>query len=182
MAGSEFQQALYRRAWLSKSGRAGMFPLTKSLKFALVFIAVGVAVGVGVAMALTPRGDQVFQRIAEDEDDNPWLDPAYLQKYESQLRIGSHYRSNLGIGEEGFFNSNAKGGKTPYSFEWKFSDGVVLTEQNVTKSFDSPGEKTVQLTVRDSSPEPQVMIQTIPIHVLPADELTKVQPTNATQH
>jgi hypothetical protein len=92
----------------------------------------------------------VFARVVEDDDENPWLNPLFLKTYQENLRTGAHYRSTLAVGEEGFFNADTKGGKEPYTFEWKFSDGVILTAQNATQSFDSPGRYDVRLTVRDA--------------------------------
>ena len=56
--------------------------------------------------------------------------------------------------EEGFSNADTKGGKEPYTFEWKFSDEVILTAQNATRSFDSPGRYDVRLTVMDADGQP----------------------------
>jgi hypothetical protein len=92
----------------------------------------------------------VFARLVEDGDENPWLNPLFLKTYQENLRTGAHYRSTLAVGEEGFFNADTKGGKEPYIFELKFSDGVILTAQNATRSFDSPGRYDVRLTVRDA--------------------------------
>lgn len=139
--------------------------LSKSLRFAMIFVAIGIAVGVGVSLALAPSEDDLYQRVVEDAD-NPWLDSAYLKSFEDNLRIGSHYKSNLSLGEEGFFRADAKGGQKPYLFQWKFSDGAVLTEQNVTRTFDSIGNYTVELTVTDSSQGPQTKQQLISIEIV----------------
>jgi hypothetical protein len=58
-------------------------------------------------------------------------------------------QTRLAVGEEGFFISSAKGGKEPYAYEWKFSDGVVLSAANVTRSFDSEGRYYFDLVVTD---------------------------------
>jgi PKD domain len=74
----------------------------------------------------------------------------FLKTYQENLRTSAHYQSTLAVGEEGFFNADAKGGKEPYTFEWKFSDGAIQTAQNATRSFDSPGRYDVRLTVIDA--------------------------------
>ncbi|MEW6603633.1 MAG: PKD domain-containing protein [Thermoproteota archaeon] len=126
-----------------------MVALAKGTKWAIIFAGIGVAAGVGITVAfLQPQGIQ--QREVVYGDDNPWLDPLFLQNYRESLRTGAHYKSVLAVGEEGFFYAAAKGGKEPYQFEWRFSDGVVLTAQNATRSFDSPGTYSAVLTVNDA--------------------------------
>lgn len=115
----------------------------------MIFAGIGVAAGVGITLAFL-QSDEIQQREVVYGDDNPWLDPLFLQNYQESLRTGAHYKSVLDVGEEGFFYAAAKGGKEPYQFEWKFSDGVVLTAQNTTRSFDSPGTYTAVLTVSDA--------------------------------
>ena len=158
-----------------------MVTLSKASRFALIFVAIGVAVGVGIALALTPRGDEVYQRIAEDVDDNPWLNPEFLKTYQSKMRIGSHYKSIIGQGHEGFFYADAKGGKEPYSYEWAFQDGVVLTQQNSTRTFDSLGDWTVKLTVTDTSQPTQKREQLLTFKVVPESEVIKAQPPKGLQ-
>jgi hypothetical protein len=92
----------------------------------------------------------VLQRMAED-DDNPWLNPSFLASYNENIRTGAHYKTRLAVGEEGFFVSSAKGGKEPYTFEWKFSDGVTVNGANVTRSFDSVGVYYFDLIVTDAN-------------------------------
>ena len=123
----------------------------KGTKMAVVFVGVGIAVGVIVSFAIISSQSQegVFARVVEDSD-NPFLDPEYLKTYQTSLRTGAHYRSDLVVGQEAFFISDAKGGKLPYTFEWKFSDGVVLTAQNATRTFDAPGTYHFDLTVTDA--------------------------------
>lgn len=131
-----------------------MVALAKGTKWAIIFAGIGVAAGVGITLALLqPQGIQ--QREVVYGDENPWFNPSFLQSYNENLRTGAHYKSMLAVGEDGFFYSDAKGGKEPYKFEWKFSDGVVLTTQNATRSFDSPGTYTAQLTVTDADGQKQ---------------------------
>jgi PKD repeat protein len=128
--------------------------LAKGTKWAIIFAGIGVAAGVGITLAvLQPQAIQQREVIYGDE--NPWFNPSFLQSYNENLRTGAHYKSTLAVGEEGFFYADAKGGKEPYQFEWKFSDGVVLIAQNATRSFDSPGTYSAQLTVSDADGQKQ---------------------------
>jgi hypothetical protein len=120
-------------------------------KMAAVFGGVGIAVGIIVTLVVIGGQNQgtVFARVVED-DENPFLDPEFLKTYQANLRTGAHYKSEVAVGKEAFFISDARGGKEPYSFEWKFSDGIVLTEQNSTRTFDAPGVYRFDLTVTDA--------------------------------
>lgn len=123
----------------------------KGTTLAAVFVGIGIAVGVVIALVIVSTQTQgvVFTRVVEDSD-NPFLDPEFLKTYQTTLRTGAHYKSDVIVGEEAFFYSDAKGGKLPYTFEWKFDDGVVLTAQNATRTFDSPGKHYFDLTVTDA--------------------------------
>jgi len=63
----------------------------------------------------------------------------------------THYKAILTVGEEASFDAHSKFGKAPYTFEWKFSDGLTLTGENVTRSFDSPGRYFFTLTLTDGT-------------------------------
>jgi hypothetical protein len=123
----------------------------KGTKLAAVFGGVGIAVGIIVTLVVVGGQNQgsVFARVVED-DENPFLDPEFLESYQKNLRTGAHYKAEVAVGQEAFFVSDAKGGKQPYSFEWKFSDGVTLTNQNSTRTFDAPGIYRFDLTVTDA--------------------------------
>ena len=125
--------------------------MSRGTKFAIIFGAIGVAVGVGITLAVVDGQTEgmVFQRVVEDSDDNPFLNPSFLKTY-NDVRTGAHYKTRLAVGEEGFFISSAKGGKEPYTFEWKFSDGVTMNAANVTRSFDSADRYYFDLTVTDA--------------------------------
>jgi len=124
----------------------------KGTKLAAVFAGIGIAVGIAISLAIVniQTQGQVFARVVEDDDENPWLNPSFLKTYTDTVRTSALYRSTLVVGEEGFFYADAKGGKTPYTFEWKFSDGIVLTGQNATRNFDVPGKYDTRLTVTDA--------------------------------
>ena len=125
--------------------------MSRGTKFAIIFGAIGVAVGVGITLAVVDGQTEgmVFQRVVEDSDDNPFLNPAFLKTY-NDVRTGAHYKTRLAVGEEGFFISSGKGGKEPYTFEWKFSDGVIMNAANVTRSFDSANRYYFDLIVTDA--------------------------------
>jgi PKD repeat protein len=120
-------------------------------KMAAVFGGVGVAVGIIVTLIVIGGQNQgaVFARVVEDNE-NPFTDPEFLKTYQTSLRTGAHYKAQVAVGQEAFFAADAKGGKLPYTFEWKFSDGVVLTEQNATRTFETAGTHRFDLTVTDA--------------------------------
>ena len=123
----------------------------KGTKMAAFLVGVGIVVGVVVSFAIVRSQNQgaVFARVVEDTE-NPFLDPEYLKTYQTTLRTGAHYKSEVIVGQEAFFISDAKGGKLPYTFEWKFGDGIVLNAQNATRTFDAPGTYHFDLTVTDA--------------------------------
>lgn len=145
-----------------------MVGLAKGTKMAMLFGAIGVAAGVGITLALLQQ-NEIQQSEVVYNDDNPWFDPLFLQSYQENLRVGSHYKAQLAVGEEGFFNAAAKGGKEPYQFEWKFSDGITLTAQNATRSFGSAGNYSAQLTVTDADGQQEE--QSLAFEVVPASEI-----------
>ena len=120
----------------------------KGAKLAALFVGIGVVAGIVIAFAIvrSQTQGQVFARVVEDNE-NPFLDPEFLKTYQTNLRTGAYYRSQVAVGEPTFFVSDAKGGKQPYTYEWEFSDGVVLTAQNSTRAFDTPGTYYFDLTV-----------------------------------
>lgn len=129
-----------------------MAAMPKSIKLAIIFGTVGIAIGIGATFLImnNQTEGQVFQQVVEFGDDNPWTDPSFLKSYNENIRTGAHYKTRLAVGEEGFFMSGAKGGKEPYTYEWKFSDGVTLNAANVTRSFDSAGRYYFDLIITDA--------------------------------
>jgi hypothetical protein len=145
----------------------------KGTKLALVLVGIGVAAGIGISFAFVQgTGPDVYQRAVED-DGNPWLDSLFLKSYQDNLRTGVHYKSQLTVGEEGFYNSSAKGGKLPYQYEWKFSDGAVFASQNITHSFDTPGKYDIHLTITDAGG--QKKISDIHTNVVPGPTTTGIE-------
>ncbi|MEP0824940.1 MAG: PKD domain-containing protein [Nitrososphaera sp.] len=131
-----------------------MTSLPRSTKLAIVFGAVGIAIAIGVTLFVVDYQTEgfLFQRgIGESRGQDSFDDPNFLQNFNQNLRPIVKYKTSLVVGEEGYFESSARGGTPPYTFEIKFDDGVTLTGQNVTRSFDTPGRHTFDLIVTDSA-------------------------------
>ena len=124
-----------------------MTAMSKTVKSAIFFSAIGIAVGIGIMLLIVD--DQTLGRIfqplvggsSEDNEQGGNSLP---------FAIRQNYNATLAVGEEGAFLGVARGGKEPYTFEWKFSDGLTLTGQNVTRSFDVPGTYHFEVTVTDA--------------------------------
>jgi hypothetical protein len=73
----------------------------------------------------------IFQQVAsQDDDDND------NQGYVTRFGFRAKYKTALVIGEEGTFDGAARNGEEPYTFEWRFSDGVTQSGQIITRSFN----------------------------------------------
>jgi PKD repeat protein len=123
--------------------------MSRAAKLAIIFSAIGAAVGIGIIVAIVynQTGGLTFQRLVGGEQDD---DSSSLNS-EPTLGFLSRYKAILAVGEEGTFSADSKFGKPPFSFEWKFSDGLALTGQKVTRSFELPGKYTFFLTVTDAT-------------------------------
>jgi hypothetical protein len=126
--------------------------MTRRAKSAIIFGAVGAAVGIGITIALVYNQTlgEMFQRLTgKDDEDNSSV------SLNSARELGylSRYKAILAVGEEGTYIAYSKFGKAPFSFEWKFSDGVTQTGERVTRSFNSPGNYTFHLTITDGTGE-----------------------------
>ena len=123
--------------------------MSRAAKLAIIFSAIGAAVGIGIIVAIVynQTGGLTFQRLVGGEQDD---DSSSLNS-EPTLGFLSRYKAILAVGEEGTFSADSKFGKPPFSFEWKFSDGLTLTGQEVTRSFDSPGNYLFNLTITDAT-------------------------------
>jgi hypothetical protein len=121
--------------------------MSKTVKSAIFFAIIGIAVGVGLILLIgnnqTLRG--IFQPLAGGGNGGNNQGDNILP-----FAIRENYPARLAVGEEGAFHGVARGGKEPYRFEWKFSDGVTLTGQNVTRSFSLPGTYHIEVTVTDA--------------------------------
>ena len=126
-----------------------MTAMTRKAKLAIIFSAIGAAAAIGVTIAIVynQTGGEMFQRLVGGEEE----DASNSLNSEPTLGFLSHYKAILAVGEEGTYSAVAKFGKPPFSFEWKFSDGLTLTGQEVTRSFDSPGNYLFNLTITDTT-------------------------------
>ncbi len=122
--------------------------MSRTAKLAIIFSAIGAAVAIGITIATVynQTGGSIFQRLASKQGD----DSSQVNK-EYTLGFSTRYSGVLVVGEEGTYYADAKSEKPPFSFEWKFSDGITLTGQKVTRSFDLPGKYTFYLTVTDGT-------------------------------
>jgi PKD repeat protein len=123
--------------------------MSRAAKLAIIFSATGAAVGIGIIVAIVynQTGGLTFQRLVGGEQDD---DSSSLNS-EPTLGFLSRYKAILVVGEEGTFSADSKFGKPPFSFEWKFSDGLTLTGQKVARNFELPGKYTFYLTVTDAT-------------------------------
>lgn len=119
--------------------------MSRAVKSAIFFSAVGIAVGLGIMLVIV--GNQTLRGIFQ-----PLVGGSSSDKQENSFpfAIRENYNAKLAVGEEGAFHGVARGGKEPYKFEWKFSDGLTLTGQNVTRSFNVPGTYHIEVTVTDA--------------------------------
>ena len=134
-----------------------MTAMSRVAKLAIIFSAIGAAIGIGVTIAI------VYNQTDSNQFDE-----------EEPLGYLSYYKAILAVGEEGTFNAHAKFGKAPFSFEWKFSDGLTLTGQNVTRSFELPGKYSFYLTVTDGNGEKATSTElyTNVVQEIPKEEVT----------
>ncbi len=125
-----------------------MIAMSRTVKSAIFFSAIRIAAGVGIVFFIVYNQTlgTMFQRTADEE-----YDSSYLGGSEPTLGYLTHYKAILSVGEEGTYDAQPKFGKAPYTFEWKFSDGLTLTGQNVTRSFELPGKYSFYLTVTDGN-------------------------------
>jgi PKD domain-containing protein len=126
-----------------------MTAMTRKAKMAIIFSAIGAAAAIGVTIAIVYNQTvgEMFQRLVGGEEE----DASDSLNSEPTLGFLSRYKAILAVGEEGTYSAVAKFGKPPFSFEWKFSDGLTLTGQEVTRSFDSPGNYLFNLTITDTT-------------------------------
>jgi hypothetical protein len=129
-----------------------MIAMSRTVKSAVFFSAIGIAVGIGIMLLIVDA--QTLGRIflqpllvggGTNDDGNNQGGNSLIP-----FAIRQNYNTTLAVGEDGAFLGVARGGKEPYTFEWKFSDGLTLTGQNVTRSFDVPGTYHFEVTVTDA--------------------------------
>jgi PKD domain len=123
-----------------------MVTFSRAAKLAIFYSIIGIAIGIGLILLLVDTENLVglFQiGVSEDNDNNnnPLADRPF--------RYRTSYKAILAVGEEGAYAADAGGGKPPYKFEWEFSDGITMTGDNITRTFNSPGIQYFSLTVTD---------------------------------
>jgi hypothetical protein len=125
-----------------------MTAMSRTSKSVIFISAIAIAVGIGIMFLVIYYQNlgTMFERPADEE-----YDSSSLGGSEPTLGYLSYYKAILTVGEEGRFEAHSKFGKAPYTFEWKFSDGLTLTGQNVTRSFELPGKYSFYLTVTNGN-------------------------------
>ena len=136
--------------------------MSRTTRFAIIFSSIAVAVVIGFIMyAYSPAMAGIF-RIGGSQDNQ---NESTNVPYDTSFGFTTRYTSTFTVGDEMSFNGTARNGKEPYSFEWKFSDGVNLNGQRVTRSFDTPGTYYFNLTVTDADNK-QVKSSNLDLNVL----------------
>ena len=141
---------------------------------AIFYSIIGIAIGIGLILLLVDTENLVglFQIGASEDNDNNNNNPLADRPF----RYRTYYEAILAVGEEGAYAADAGGGKPPYTFEWEFSDGITMTGENVTRSFDSPGIQNFSLTVADADSK-QVKSTELTTRIVP--EISKEEETAA---
>jgi hypothetical protein len=154
-----------------------MIAMSRTVKSVIFYsaIAIAIAAGVGIIVYNQTLGT-IFQRTADEEEEEG---SSYLGGSVPTLGFLSHYKAILAVGEEGTYDAHSKFGKPPYTFEWKFSDGVTLNGQNVTRSFDSPGKYPFYLTITDGNGD-KVTSKELYTNVVQETPKEEVMTSNAT--
>lgn len=125
-----------------------MVAMSRTAKLAIFYSIIGIAIGIGLILLLVDTEILVglFQiGVSEDNDNNNNNNPSDDRPF----RYKTYYKAILAVGEEGAYAADAGGGKPPYTFEWEFSDGITMTGDNITRTFNSPGIQYFSLTVTD---------------------------------
>jgi hypothetical protein len=152
-----------------------MTAMSRTVKSAIFFSTVAIAAGIGIMffVVYSQSLGSMFQRPADEEYDSSKLGGSV-----PTLGYLTHYKAILAVGEEGTFDAHSKFGKAPYTFEWKFSDGLTLTGENITRSFDSPGRYFFNLTITDGNGD-KVTSSPLSTNVVQESAIKEVTP-NAT--
>lgn len=122
-----------------------LMTMSRTRKWVILFSAIAAAVGIAALLVILDNQpvSSLFQRLTGQNNDN-------IQGGGPPFAFRANYMTSLAVGEDGTFNGIANGGKEPYTYHWKFSDGITLSGQNVTRNFDSPGVYYFNLTVTDA--------------------------------
>jgi hypothetical protein len=130
-----------------------MTAMPRTVKSAIFYSAIGIIAVVGIMLFVVANQTlgTIFRGTADEEESGGGS--SYLGGSEPNLGYLINYNAIIAVGEEGTFDAHSKFGEPPFSFEWKFSDGVTLNGQNVTRSFDSPSRYFFTLTITDGTGE-----------------------------
>jgi hypothetical protein len=137
----------------------GAIHMATRAKSAVIFGIIGAAVGIAATIAILysqPAGSLLQGLVGGGAGSNYDNSNYYSNNQDNAVaKLGfiTHYKAILAVGEEGSYFADSKFAKGAGSFEWKFSDGLTLTGQNVTRSFDAPGRYSFHLTVTDANGE-----------------------------
>jgi hypothetical protein len=129
-------------------------------KSAVIFGIIGAAVGIAATIAILDSQSvgSMLQGLAGGAGrDSKYDNSNYYSNNQdnavAKLGFITRYKAILAAGEEGSYFADSKFARGPGTFEWKFSDGLTLTGQNVTRTFDTPGRYSFYLTVTDANGE-----------------------------
>jgi hypothetical protein len=118
-----------------------MIAMSRTVRLTIIFSAIAIAVGISIMLVTGYNKILAGLFLGSASEDKGYT-----------LGYSTHYPGILAVGEEGTYSADAKSEKAPpFLFEWKFSDGLTLTGQKVTRSFDLPGKYLFNLTVTDST-------------------------------
>jgi PKD domain len=151
-----------------------MVTLSRAAKLAIFYSIIGIAIGIGLMLLLGVPENLVglFQMGVSEDNDNNSNNPLADRPF----RYKTYYKAILAVGEEGPYAADAGGGKPPYTFEWEFSDGITMTGDNITRTFNSPGIQYFSLTVTDANGK-QVKSTELNTRIMP--EISKEEETAA---
>ena len=152
-----------------------MVAMSRTAKLAIFYSIIGIAIGIGLILLLVDTEILVglFQiGASEDNDNNNNNNPLADRPF----RYKTYYKAILAVGEEGAYAADAGGGKPPYTFEWEFSDGITMTGDNITRTFNSSGIQYFSLTVTDANGK-QVKSTELNTRIVP--EISKEEETAA---
>jgi hypothetical protein len=151
-----------------------MVTLSRAAKLAIFYSIIGIAIGIGLILLLGVPENLVglFQIGVSEDNDNNSNNPLADRPF----RYKTYYKAILAVGEEGPYAADAGGGKPPYTFEWEFSDGITMTGDNITRTFNSPGIQYFSLTVTDANGK-QVKSTELNTRIMP--EISKEEETAA---
>ena len=129
---------------------------TRKPRSAVIFGIIGAAVGIAATIIIfynQPAGSMLQGLVGggENKYDNTNYNSNNQDNTVAKLGFITRYKAILAVGEEGSYFADPKFAHGPGTFEWKFSDGLTLTGQNVTRTFDTPGRYSFYLTVTDSN-------------------------------